>query len=117
MLLIISHPPAAETAVKAARFVRVHRSEAQSLDGRRSEGYFGLRHLISFALLWFPHSNFRLPSSNPYSNPRETIFLLAACFLIVPAQQPKVALQLPFRGDVSPLLPMRSMAPFQGSQR
>ena len=32
-------PPAAEAAVKAARFLRVHRSEAQSLDGRRSGGY------------------------------------------------------------------------------
>jgi hypothetical protein len=32
-------PPAAEASVKAARFLRVHRSAAQSLDGRRSGGY------------------------------------------------------------------------------
>jgi hypothetical protein len=31
-------PPAAEAAVKAAPFLRVHRSAAQSLDGRRSGG-------------------------------------------------------------------------------
>ncbi len=36
-------PPAAEASVKAARFLRVHRSEAESLDGRRSGGYFGHR--------------------------------------------------------------------------
>ena len=31
--------PAARTAVKGARSLRVHRSEAQTLDGHRSEGY------------------------------------------------------------------------------
>jgi hypothetical protein len=31
--------PAARTAVKGARLSRVHRSEAQTLDGRRSGGY------------------------------------------------------------------------------
>jgi hypothetical protein len=39
MLLLIGVKPAGEASVKAARSLRVNRSEAQSLDGRRSGGY------------------------------------------------------------------------------
>lgn len=40
---------AARTAVKSAPFSRVHRSEAQTLDGRRSEGYARKRVCGSFS--------------------------------------------------------------------
>ena len=44
--------------------------------------------------------------------PPQPFFLLAACLQQVPQEELLVPLQHPFRGDVSPLYPMRSSVPF-----
>jgi hypothetical protein len=41
-----------------------------------------------------PHSNHKVPAQQP----ERGFFFLAADLSVVPAEQPKVALQLPFRG-------------------
>jgi hypothetical protein len=52
------------------------------------------QHQPTLILNTSPHSNRRFL----YSNLDAPIFLFAARFLMVPAQQPKVAVQHPFRG-------------------
>jgi hypothetical protein len=49
MLLIAAHHPAARAAVKGAHSLCVHRSEAQTLDGYRSEGYAASAAPVPFA--------------------------------------------------------------------
>jgi hypothetical protein len=61
---------AARTAVKGALLSRVHRSEAQTLDGRRSEGYARSASLpYSRSALCFQHAQHRsAPERSAYTN-------------------------------------------------
>ena len=102
----------ARTAVKGARFLRVHRSEAQTLDGCRSKRYAleRVRMLIptrSFAVNKFATSNFGYLVRDPFPQ--------LACFQRVFNEIPR------FRGsyvsgvELSTFNPMRKHGAFQGS--
>jgi len=70
--------PAARTAVKGARSVCVHRSEAETLGGCRSEGYraWARREALSDSVLWSQHVNAAATQGYSRSNRQPRIFPL-----------------------------------------
>jgi len=94
--------PSARTAVKGARSLCVHRSEAETLDGCRSGGYARERvgmpvQSRSFALNRFATRNLRYLVRDRIS--------LSASLHDGSSRDTKVPRQLPRRGGVSPPLP------------
>jgi hypothetical protein len=94
-------------AVKGARTLRVHRSEAQTLDGHRSEGYARQRAgtPVSASILCLQHVNAAATQGYRAVTANRTIFPLAACFQHVYRRKHVNALFFALAGR-SPLIPL-----------
>jgi hypothetical protein len=125
-------------AVKGARTLRVHRSEAETLDGHRNGGYarervrealcasiLSFHHVDAAATLVTPAGTVHAPFCSELlhsthvdarKHVNASVCAVARCMALMaftfPQSYRKVTLQQPAGGDVSCLPPMRSMALF-----